>query len=77
MKRPPPRPRALNADVPRDLEAICVKSLTKDPADRYASAKDLAEDLSRFLRGDSILAQRRGALDRLLGWARRRPTSPA
>jgi serine/threonine protein kinase len=54
----PPRPRVLNHAIPRDLEAICLKALAKKPADRYASAAALANDLRAFLRGDAVEAHR-------------------
>jgi hypothetical protein len=56
---PPVPPRLLNASVSRNLEAICLKCLQKKPTDRYASPRELAEDLDRLLQGGRILAQRR------------------
>jgi eukaryotic-like serine/threonine-protein kinase len=61
----PAPPRLLNAKVERDLETICLKCLNKQPALRYASALELAEDLERYLRGDSIQARSLNVLDRL------------
>lgn len=53
----PLAPRKVAPDIPRDLEAICVKAMAKRPADRYRSAAALARDLRAFLRGDRIDAQ--------------------
>jgi serine/threonine protein kinase len=69
----PLAPRQLNASIPRDLETICLKCLMKKPADRYASAQDLAEDLTLFLQDEPIHAKPLNLFQRVLKWARRKP----
>jgi WD40 repeat protein len=73
----PPRPRALDTRVPRDLETIVLKAIAKDPKDRYPSADALGEDLRRFLADEPIRARRVGALERAWIWAKRRPAAAA
>src|SRR5207302_2100279 len=48
----PRRPRSLNDHIPRDLETICLKAMTKELGGRYATAGMLADDLHRYLAGE-------------------------
>jgi serine/threonine protein kinase len=65
--------RSLQPRLPRDLETICLKCLEKQPEQRYASAEALADDLQRFLDGDSIHARRSNLLEQLKRALDRRP----
>ncbi len=73
----PDPPRRLNAQVDRDLETICLKCLEKEPAERYASAAAVGEDLQRWLDGMPIQARRTGWFRRMVLWVRRRPYASA
>jgi tetratricopeptide (TPR) repeat protein len=55
----------------RDLDAVLLKALEKQPERRYATAGEFAADLRRFLAGDPVLARRPGALEYALRWVRR------
>lgn len=52
----PPPPRRFNPSIPRDVEAICLKAISKHPEDRYPSAAALERDLRSFLRGEPVTA---------------------
>jgi serine/threonine-protein kinase len=84
----PDPPRRLNPDVPHSLQDVCMKALEKDPAGRYQSAREMADDLRRYLAGEPVLAApaaygrliaRRVAehLHDLEGWRRDRVVSEA
>lgn len=68
-----PRPSASGAQVDRDLETICLKCLDKEPSRRYATARDMGDDLDRWLRHEPISARRASSLERTIKWARRYP----
>ena len=69
----PTRPRRLQPRLPRDLEAITLHCLEKEPGRRYPSALALAEDLRRFREGKQVMARPVGTVARLARACRRRP----
>ena len=69
----PVPPRHRDRDVPRDLDAVCMKCLERDPARRYPSARELGEELNRYLEGETVRAAKVGLLGRVVralrhGW---------
>jgi serine/threonine protein kinase len=67
----PVPPRELEPAIPRDLETIILKAIARHPSDRYQSARELADDLVRFLEHQPIAAKRSGRLTRAWKWIER------
>ena len=72
-KDEPLAPHKLEPRVPRDLEAICLKCLEKEPGWRYGSAAELADELRRYLHGEETVARPLGRPRRAWRWCRRHP----
>lgn len=73
----PLRPRAALPNLDRDLEAILLRALEKDPARRYGMAGELADDLRRYLDFEPIQARPISSVGRLVRWSRRNRTTAA
>jgi serine/threonine protein kinase len=75
LKQAPTTPRIVNPKVARELELICLKCLRKRPADRYATAASLAEDLGHWLQNEPIEAEPESALAQLVRQGRNHPAT--
>jgi tetratricopeptide (TPR) repeat protein/predicted Ser/Thr protein kinase len=69
----PVSPRLLNPSVPQDIATICLKCLEKEPAKRFQTAQQLADELGRFLNDEPIHARPTTRPDRVWRWCRRKP----
>jgi serine/threonine-protein kinase len=69
----PRPPRRIDDAVPHDLETVCLKAMAKEPARRYQTAAEFADDLRRWLRGEPVRARPAGPLERLWRFSRRKP----
>jgi serine/threonine protein kinase/Tfp pilus assembly protein PilF len=67
----PRLPRKINQAIPAELETIVLKAVEKKPTERYATARELADDLERFLRDELIRAKRPSLAQRARRWSRR------
>jgi serine/threonine-protein kinase len=74
MVEDPLPPHTLASGIPRDLEAICLKCLEKQPHDRYTDARALARDLRRYLRGEAVHARPQLWWGHVWLWCRRNPS---
>ena len=70
----PRPPRSVDRSIPSELETIILKAVGKNPADRYATAREFADDLRRFLDHRPILARPPSLAQRARKWARRHPS---
>ncbi|HTU17234.1 MAG TPA: serine/threonine-protein kinase [Gemmataceae bacterium] len=70
----PRPPRSIRPSVPWELETVVLKALGKEPSERYLTARELADDLQRFLDNRPVLARRPTSIERLRKWARRHPS---
>ena len=68
-----PKPSKLNRRVTTELDHICLKTLEKDPAHRYATASELASELQKVLQGQPIDCPQPSLLGRIESWWRREP----
>src|SRR5262249_26498551 len=73
LEEPRP-PRGRHKSIPPELQIIVLKALEKNPPDRYATAKELADDLRRFVMEEPIQAKRPGPVLRMKKWLRRHPS---
>jgi eukaryotic-like serine/threonine-protein kinase len=73
LQQEPLSPRLLNPATPTDLSAVCLKCLAKYPGQRYGSARELADDLKRFLDGHPTQARPVGTMESTVRWCRRKP----
>ncbi len=69
----PPSPRQLDPLLPRDLETICLKCLEREPAKRFRSARELAEELSRYAADEPIHSRPISQVERAWRWCQKRP----
>jgi WD40 repeat protein/tRNA A-37 threonylcarbamoyl transferase component Bud32 len=73
LHQEPVSPRLLNPRTPEDLETICLKCLQKDPNQRFSSARELADELDRFLKGEPIRSRAVSWIEKIWRFCKRKP----
>ncbi|MBI1918338.1 MAG: serine/threonine protein kinase, partial [Planctomycetes bacterium] len=68
-----PPPRQVKREVPAALEAVCLKAMALKPAERYATPRELAEEIERWLGDEPVSAYREPFLARAGRWVRKHP----
>jgi serine/threonine protein kinase len=61
-------PKEVKSEIPRALEAVCLKAMSGDPQSRYATPMELADDLDRYLSGQPVSVLAEGPIDRIVRW---------
>lgn len=70
----PKPPRSINALIPEDLEAICLKAMARQPSNRYQKASEMSHDFRRYIAGEPINTTSPTKFERVYSWLRRRNT---
>jgi serine/threonine-protein kinase len=69
-----PPPRSLDASIDPALEAICLKAMARQPADRYETPRALSDEIERWMADEPVLARPETRAERLSRWMRRHRT---
>ena len=77
VQEEPRSPRQYNDSIPKDLETICLKAMSKDPASRFQQAGDFMDELDRWSSGREILSRPISRVERFWRWCRRNPVVSA
>lgn len=67
------KPRALRSDLPKSLEAVCIKAMAKEPSHRYPSPVQFAEDIEKWLADEPVSAYAEPISLRVRRWIKRHP----
>jgi len=73
MNEEPISPRRINKRIDKNISTICLKAMSKDPDERYQTAQELADDLSRYLKGEPILAKAPSQFKKIVSYTKKNP----
>ena len=77
LEKTPKPPSYYDSSIPKDIDTICIKCLSKNPRHRYQSAEDVYDELTRFLNHEPIEATKISRIKRAWRWSCRRPANAA